>query len=189
MGHESEDTFIARMQNILRVANSLKEVTAVSNSSIHSPFRISHSPVAIGSINLPTPPPLLPSLLEAGLSHEIAVAASKVYQLRSDELRRHVQESILTACRKIAELPTVALASPSDTYIRSVVSSFTEVYLRRLEQWKGEVIQRIKQRPKTLSNAVLKNPRTFNYVSAPIARFQIVLTYLAGICSTIGAFF
>lgn len=188
MGFKSEDNITTHVQTILRYALALRDATGVSHQPTHT-LITSSSCAAIDSISLPSPPPLLPFLLEAGISHEVAAAASKVYQLRSDELRRHVQESIVTACRKIAGLPTVALASSADSYIRNVVSSFTEVYLRRLEQWKEEVIQRIKQAPKTLSNAVPKNPRTFNYVSAPIARFQIVLTYLAGICSTIGAFF
>lgn len=189
MGHALEDTIISRMQNILRVANRLKEVTAVSNSPTYSPLRTSRPPVTIDLINLPSPPPLLASLLEAGLTHEIAGAASEVYQLRSDELRRHVQESIMTACHKIAELPTVALASSADSCIRSVVSSFTQVYLHRLEQWKEEVIRRIKQAPKPLSNAVPRESRTFNHVSTSIVQSRLFLTHLAEICSIVGALF
>ena len=170
MGLKSEDSTTAHIQSILRFALALRDATDVSHQP--SPTAItSSSRAAIDSISLPNPPPLLPFLLDAGISYEIAAAASKLYQLRSDELRRHVQESIATACHKIAELPVVASASPPDSYIRNVVSSFTEVYLRRLAQWKEDVIQRIKQVPRT-PDVVPKSSRTFNHVSISIVQFS-----------------
>ena len=185
-----EDVFSARMQNILHIANRLKEVTTVSNSPSHPPIRTGQSSVAIDSIHLPSPRPLLPSLLEAGAGHEIAAAASKIYELRAEELRKYIQESIVTAGHKIAELPVVASASSPDLLIRKVVSSATEVYLQRLGQWKEEIVQRVKQASQSPVNTVPPtNSRTFNHVSIPITQLRPFPIYLAGICSTIGALF
>ena len=168
MGLKSEDSTTAQLQTILHFAHALRDAAGVSPQSTHSP--ITSDRAVIDSISMPNPPSLFPFLLEEGLSHEISIEASKVYKLRSEEFRLHVQESIITACQKIAELPAVALASSPDSLIRKVVAMFTEFYLRRLEQWKEEVIRRIKQAPKTPSKAVPRNSRTFNHVSVSIMR-------------------
>ncbi|KAN0100308.1 hypothetical protein V8E55_000292 [Tylopilus felleus] len=170
MGHETEDTFTARLENILRIANGLKELTAPSYPSHHSPFRTKHSPVVVDSINLPSPTPLLPSLLEAGASPEFAAAASKIYQLRAEDLRKIIQVSIVTASYKIAsELPVVASASSLDLLIGKVVSTATEVYRQRLGQWKEEIIERAKQASKSPAKAAAPgNARTFNHDYVPL---------------------
>lgn len=161
MGHESEDSIIARMQSILLIAHDLREATATSHPPSHSPLTTSDSSVIqIDSINLPTPQPLLPLLLEVGAAHEIATAASRMYRLRAEELRQHIQESIITVWHKIAELPRAASVPFSDHLMRKVVSTATELYLRRLELWK-ENVQRILQRSAT----PIKNSRAFNHVS------------------------
>lgn len=190
MGLKAEDSTTAQMQSILRFAHALRDAASVSSQSSHS-LSTSSLRAMVDSISLPNPPPLLPSLLEAGLSHEIAAGASKVYQLRSHELRRHVQESIVTACRKITDLPVAALASSPDSFIRNVVSIFTAVYLRRLEQWKEEIIQRMKQASKAPTDVTPKNSRTFNHVSVSsyVTQYKAILMYLVGIRSIVRALF
>ncbi|KAF8560027.1 hypothetical protein OG21DRAFT_1492445 [Imleria badia] len=169
MGHRSEDKITAPVQDILRIVHELKEATAVSHSlgSGHS-LITTNSPIMIDSINLPSPRPLSPSLLEAGVSHEISAAISKIYQLRAEELRRRIQESVVTTCRGLAELPVVALASSSDLLIRKVVFNFTEFYLRRLEQWKEEIIQDIKHAPETPTKAATSISPSFNHDYVPL---------------------
>lgn len=167
MGHDLQDTFTARMQNILRIAHGLREATATANSPTHSHFRTSGSDVVIDSINLPSPRPLLPSLLEAGAGHETAVAMSKVYQLRAEELRQYIQESITAACRTAAEFPAHTSALPPDLFTKRVTSIFMDVYSNRLKEWKEEIIQRIKQVSETSTKAASRNSRTFNQVSIP----------------------
>lgn len=164
MGHDLQDAFTARTQNILRIAHGLREATATSNPPT---FRTSHSGVVIDSINLPSPHPLLPSLLEAGAGHETAAAMSKIYQLRAEELRQCIQESITIACHKAAEFPAFTSALPPDLFTKKMTSIFMEVYAQRLEEWKEEFIQRIKQASKTAVKAPPRNSRTFNHVSAP----------------------
>lgn len=170
MGHESEDSTIARMQSILLIAHDLREATATFRPPSDSPTTTSDSSaIRIDSINLPTPQPLLPFLLEVGATHEIAAAASRVYQLRAGELRQHIRESIVTVWHKIAQLPRAVSVPSSDQLMRKVVSTATEVYLRRLEQWKEDV-QRVTQRSATPIKVAPKNSRAFNHVSVPIVR-------------------
>ncbi|KAF8445583.1 hypothetical protein L210DRAFT_928319 [Boletus edulis BED1] len=171
MGHKSEDRPSAPiLRDILRIVLELKEVTAFSHSLSHSSVSTGDSSVVVDSINLPSPRPLLPSLLEAGIDHGIAAEINKTYQHRAEELRSRIQESVATTCRGIAELPAVTLASSPDPLIRRVVFAFTELYLRRLEQWKDEIIQRIKQASTKSSNDMIapRNTRTFNYKYVPL---------------------
>ncbi|KAI9570247.1 hypothetical protein HD554DRAFT_2170419 [Boletus coccyginus] len=120
------------------------------------------------SIDLPSPHPLLPSLLDAGFNHEIAASVSEVYQLRAEELKRRMQKSIITACREITGLPVAALALSPDDFMRRLVSISTERYLRRLEQWKEQIIQRVNQVPRTPTKAASRNSRTFNQEYVPL---------------------
>lgn len=174
MGHESEDTIVTELQNILHIANRLKELTTLPNSPRHSAIRRTNhpGPVVTDSINLPSPPSLLSALLDAGAGHEIAAAAGKIYQLRAEELRQHIQQSVITAWHKIVELPVVAPASSPDLLIKKVVSTATEVYLQRLGQWKEDIVQRVKQAVRSPANMVVpKNARNFNSVSIPIIQW------------------
>lgn len=166
MSLKSDDAFTAHLQAILRIAHGLREVAAPALPPSHSPAIPSHTPAVIDSIRLPTPCPLLPSLLEAGVGHEIASAASRIYLQRAEELRHHIQESILATWDKIAELPVIAPALSPDLLIGKVVSTSTEVYLRRLAQWKEEIAQRVKQ----VSNAPPKAAQktAFNHVSESV---------------------
>ncbi|KAH0838013.1 hypothetical protein J3R83DRAFT_6253 [Lanmaoa asiatica] len=167
MGLRSEDAYITELQTALRIARALKDATGVFHQPSHSP--IPNDPrTLINSITLPSPHPLLPSLLEAGLSHEIGASISEAYKLRAEELRRRIHKSIVTACRELAELPVVALASPPDLLMRKVVLTSTELYLRRLEQWKEEIIQRIKQAQKPPINVTPRNSRNFNQEYVPL---------------------
>ena len=168
MSFKSEDAYTTELQTVLRIAHALRDATGVSHLNQQYLSPVAHCPHAlIDSINLPSPHPLLPSLLEAGFNHEIAVSISKAYQLRAKEFKRRIQESSATACREIAELPVVALASSPDALMRKFVFTFTELYTRRLKQWKEEIFQRIKRAPQTLTKAASKNSRTFNQVSIP----------------------
>jgi hypothetical protein len=164
MGNESKDTFVTRMQGILRIAHGLKEATAVSNSpGSRSSTRTSDSdlPVVIDLINLPSPRPLLPSLLEAGISSDLASVASQIYQRRAEQLKQRIQESITTACRTAAEFPSHTSALPADLFMKRVASIFTDVYLSRLREWNEEIIQRTKEASNTPTAAP---SRTFNQV-------------------------
>lgn len=190
MDHKSEDKTTAPIQDILRVVRDLKEVTAASYllGGDHS-FITTNSPIDLDSINLPSPRPLLPSLLEAGVSHEISAAISKIYHLHAEQLRRRIQDSVVTTCRGLAELPVVAFASSPDLLTRKVVFNFTEFYLRRIEQWKQEIIQRIKHTPETLTKTTTRISPTFNHVGASIVQSQIPLTCLTGLYSVVGTLF
>ena len=122
-------------------------------------------------INLPSPRPLLPSLLEAGFSREIATAASKLYQQRAEEFKRRTETTLIAAWQKIATL-SGASASSLDPLTRKDVSTFTEVYLRCLEEWKEEMVQLLRQSSKVPSKpAPPRNSRSFNHVSTPIYSF------------------
>lgn len=189
MGHESEDTFAAQMQNILVIANRLKEATATSNSPSHSDTGISDSPVVIDSINLPSPRPLLPTLLDAGISSEVASAASQIYQRRAEQLKQRIQESITAACRTAAEFPAHTSALPLDLFMKRVTTIFTDVYFGRLREWKEEIIQRIKQASQTPTKTASRNSRTFNQVSVPYIIQSQLLIYSTGIRSAIRALF
>ena len=166
MGHDSQE-FTARVQNILHIAHGLREATSASNSPSHFSFRTGDSLVVIDSINLPSPCPLLPSLLEAGTSSEVAFAVSQIYQRRAKQLKQGIQESITTACHKAAEFPTSTSSLPPDLLMKKLTSIFTELYIQRLEEWKEQTIQRIRQASKTPVNVAPRNSRTFNHVSAP----------------------
>lgn len=171
MGLRSEDAYASELQTILRIAHALRDAAGVSHSNQQSlaPIRTNRSLVAVDSINLPSPPPLLPSLLEAGAGHEISAAANKIYQLRADELRKNIQMSVVTASHKIAELPAVASALSPNLLIRKVVSTATQLYYQRLRHWKEDIIERVKQASKSPTNmATPRNARTFNHVSIPI---------------------
>jgi hypothetical protein len=158
------EAYTAQLQAILRIAHGLRELAAPALPPSHSPAAIpSHSPAVIDSIRLPSPCPLLPSLLEAGIGHEIASAASSIYLQHAEELRHHIQESILATWYKIAELPAIASALSPDLLIRKVVSTSAELYLRRLAQWKEEIARRVEQASSTPPKAAQKN--TFNHVS------------------------
>jgi hypothetical protein len=185
MGHDLQEC-TARVQNILHIAHGLREATAASNSPGQSSFRTSDSLVLIDSINLPSPCPLLPSLLEAGASSEVASAVSQIYQRRAKQLKQGIQESITTACHKAAEFPT---SLPPDLLVKKLSSIFTEVYIQRLEEWKEQTIQRIKQASMTPVNVAPRNTRTFNHVSAPSITRAYRLIRTAGIRSTAGALF
>lgn len=172
MGHKSEDRFItSSVQDILRIAHKMKEVTALSYSFSHSLIAPSDLTIEVDLVNLPSPRPLLPSLLEAGFGREIATEMSKTYQRRAEELRGRIQESVIATCRRIAGLPVVTLGTSPDLLVRKVVSTFTELYLRRLEQWKEEIVQRTRQASKSSAGMVApRNARTFNYVSLLITQ-------------------
>ncbi|KAF8445584.1 hypothetical protein L210DRAFT_3527993 [Boletus edulis BED1] len=165
MGFNSEDAYTTELQTVLRIAHALRNAAGVSH--LLSPITNSLGTV-INSINLPSPRPLSPSLLEAGFNHEMAASISKAYQLRAEELRRRIQESIATACREIAELPAAALASSPDGLMRKLVLTLTELYLRRLEKWEEEITQRIKRAPKAPVKVSSKNSRTFNQECVPL---------------------
>lgn len=167
MGHDSQD-FATRMQNILRVAHELRGATAAFDSVSHSPCRTSDSPVVIDSINLPSPRPLLLSLLEAGVSSEIASAASQIYLRRAEQLKQRIQESITTTCCKAAELPAFTSTLPPDLLMKKVTSIFTEVYVQRLEQWKEDSTRCIERASKKPVKGATSNSRTFNHVSVSI---------------------
>ena len=140
--------------------------------------------------NLPSPQPLLPSLLEAGVTSEIASAASQIYQRRIEALKQHIQESIATTCCEAAESPVLRHVSPPDLLTMKVMSIFTNIYFRRLEEWKEEIVQRVMQASKLpTSTAAPRNGRTFNHVGTPTTQMRLLLIYLAGIRSTIGALF
>ena len=162
MGLESDDAYAAQLQAILHIAHGLRDVAAVP---LQPP---SHSPAVIDSIRLPTPSPLLSSLLEAGVGHEIASTASRIYLLRAEELRQHIQESIFATWNNIAELPDIAPALSLDLFIRKVVSASTELYIRRLEQWKKEIALHVEQTSNVPPKATPKNP--FNHVSKSIVQ-------------------
>lgn len=122
----------------------------------------------IDMIDLPSPRPLLPSLLEAGFSHEIATAASKLYQQRAEEFKRRTEMTLIALWQKMATLPD-ASASSLDPLTRKDGLSFTEVYLRCLEEWKEEMVQLLKQGQKIPSKAPSpRSSRSFNHVSACI---------------------
>ena len=174
MGLQPEDPYTAELRTVLRTARALRDAAEGFHPPGHSPIT-SNPHSMISSINLPCPHPLLPSLLEAGFSRQIAASVSEAYQLRAEELRRRIQESIATTCREIAELPVVPLASSSDVLVTKLVATFTELYLRRLEQWKEDIIQRIKQTPKMPTKAASRNFRTFNQVSVPVIRSYFFL--------------
>lgn len=167
MGHKLEDGFItSSVQDILRIVHEMKEATTLSRSSSHSLIAPSDLSIEIDLINLPSPCPLLPSLLEAGFGRGIAAEISKTYQRCAEELRGRIQESVIATCRGIAGLPVVTLGSSPDLLVRKVVSTFTELYLRRLEQWKGEIVRRNMQASRSSTGMVApRNARTFNYVS------------------------
>lgn len=166
MGHNLQE-FTVQVQNILRIAHDSREATAASNSPSHSSFRTNDSLVVIDSINLPSPSPLLPSLLEAGASSEVASAVSQIYQRRAKQLKQAIQKSITTACHKAAEFPTFTSSLPPDLLMKKLSSIFTEVYIQRLEEWKEQSIQRFKQASKAPVNVTPRNSHTFNHVSAP----------------------
>ena len=168
MNLKSEDAYTTQLQAILRIAQGLREVAAPALPPSHSPAIPSHSPIIIDSITLPSPCPLLPTLLEAGVGHEIASAASRIYLQRAEELRHHIQESILATWHKIAELPVIVPALSPDLLIRKVVSTSTDVYLRRLAQWKEEIARRVEQASNTPPKAAQKN--AFNHVSESIVQ-------------------
>lgn len=127
-----------------------------------------HPSAMIDLIDLPSPRPLLPSLLEAGFSHEIATTASKLYQQRAEELKRRTETMLIAAWQRIASLPGTS-ASPLNPLTRKEVSTFTEVYLRCLEEWKEEMVQLLRQVPEAPSKAApTRTFRSFNYVSTSI---------------------
>lgn len=156
-----KDAAIAQVQSILRIANDLKEATA-SYSSCHQNVTIPLP--TVDSISLPSPPPLLPSLLEAGISHEIATSANSIYQQRAEEFKQHIERTVTATCLKMAPFPGVSVSSP-DALMSKVVSTFTEIYLRRLGIWREEIVQRVKQVPKTPTKATSKSSRCFNHVT------------------------
>lgn len=163
MGLKSED-YTAQLQAILRIAHGIREVAAVSLPPNYSPSVPSHEPAVIDSIRLPSPRPLLPSLLEAGISSEVASAACQIYQRRSEQLKQRIQESIATACRTVAEFPAHT-SLPPDLFMKRVTSIFADVYFSRLREWKEEIIQRIKHASEIPAKEVLRDSRTFNQVS------------------------
>lgn len=121
----------------------------------------------IDLISLPNPRPLLPSLLEAGFSHENATVASQLYQQRAEEFKRRTETTLIAAWQKMATLPG-ASASSLAPLTRREFSTFTEVYLRCLEEWKEEMVQFLKQAPKVPSKAAPpRNSCSFNHVSTP----------------------
>lgn len=188
MGLNSEDAYTAELQTVLRIAHALRDATAISCPPSHY-LTTSTPTIVLDPISLPTPQPLLPSLLEAGIGFEIASAASQIYQRRAEQFKQHIQESVAATCRKTAESPVLAHASPPDLLMKRVVSIFTDVYFRRLEEWKQEIIQRIKQASELPTKATPRNSRTFNQVSLPNIRSQLLLVCSIGIRSTIGALF
>ena len=118
-------------------------------------------------INLPSPRPLLPSLLEAGFAHEIAIAASKLYQQRAEEFKRRTEMTFIAAWQKIAALSGVSTSS-LDPLTRKDLSAFTEVYHRYLEEWKDEMVQLLRQASKIPSKAAPpRNSHSFNHVCIP----------------------
>ena len=169
MDHNSNNVAVAHVQSILRIANQLKEATA-SFSSSHQTINSSNSLTIADSISLPSPHPLLPPLLEAGVDHEIATAADKIYQRHAEEFKQHIEQTITTACLTMAPSAGASVSSP-DPLVNKVVSTFTEIYLRRLALWREEVIQRVKQAPKTPTKTAPKSSRSFNQVNAPIILF------------------
>lgn len=141
----------------------------------------------IDLIDLPSPQPLLPSLLDAGFSHDIATTASQLYQQRAEEFKRRTETTLIAAWHKMATLPG-ASASSLDPLTRKDVSNFTQVYLRCLEEWKEEMVQLLKRASsKAPSKAGLpRNSRSFNHVGTLIdgcTSFE----KLAGVFATIGA--
>ena len=174
MDHHMDNIVVAQVQSILRIANDLKEVTA-SYSSCRQTFATRDTLPVVDSISLPSPRPLLPSLLEAGVSHEIATAANKIYQERAEEFRRYIEQTITTACLKMAPSPGASASSP-DSLTSKLVSTFTEIYLRRLGLWREEIVQRVIQAPKTPTKIAPKNPRSFNHVNTLIILLLFLLT-------------
>lgn len=166
MNHDPDNAVIAQVKSILRIANDLKEATA-SHSPCRQTFTTRDSLPVVDSINLPSPRPLLPSLLETGISHEIATAANKIYQQRAEEFKQHIERSVATACLKMAPYPGASVSSP-DPLTSKLLSTFTELYIRRLGLWREEIIQRVKQAPKTPTKTAPKNSRSFNHVNKSI---------------------
>ena len=164
MGLKSED-YTAQLQAILRIAHDIREVAAVSLPPSYSPSVPSHEPAVIDSIRLPSPRPLFPSLVETGISSEVASTASQIYQRRAEQLKQRIEESIATACRTAAEFPAHTSTLSPNLFTRKVTSIFTDVYLSRLREWKEEIIQRIKQASETTVKEVSKDSRAFNQVS------------------------
>ena len=168
MDLKSEDPYTTELQTVLRIAHALRETTAISCPPGHSSFIAGNSTAVIDSIHLPSPQPILPSLLGSGIASEVASTASQIYQRRAEELKQHIQESITATCRKAIESPALAHVSPPDLLMKKVMSILTDVYFRRLEEWKEEIIQRIKQASELPPKAAPRNSRTFNQVSVPI---------------------
>ncbi|KAF8560024.1 hypothetical protein OG21DRAFT_1492442 [Imleria badia] len=122
----------------------------------------------IDLLKLPSPRPLLPSLLEAGFSHEIASAASKLYQQRAEQFKRRTEAMLIAAWQKIATLPGASTSS-LDPLTGKDLSTFTEVYLRCLEEWKEEMVQLLRQASKVPSKAAPpKNSHSFNHEYLPL---------------------
>ncbi|KIJ08121.1 hypothetical protein PAXINDRAFT_18716 [Paxillus involutus ATCC 200175] len=164
MGLNSDEKSITQIQAILRIAHGLREASA-GLSKPHDSTSIS-SP-AIIDINLPKPWPLLSSLLDTGVSHELASAANNVYQSRAEELRQHTHKSIAAACHKIAQVPH-ASASPPEVLASKVVSTFTRAYVRRLEHWREEIALFVNQASKPPVKTTSKNSRAFHHEYVPL---------------------
>lgn len=163
MGCELQDAFSTRVQGILHIARGLKEVTAILGGEFATN---NNSLSVIDSINLPSPPPLLPSLLEAGINSNSASAISQAYQQRAEQFKQRIQQSIDAACRTAAEFPARPSALAHDLFMKRATSFFADVYLSRLKESREQIIQRAKQVSETTIRATSSNSRTFNQVSA-----------------------
>lgn len=121
----------------------------------------------IDLIDLPNPQPLLPSLLQAGFSHGIATAASRLYQQRAEEFKRRTELILVAAWQKMATLPRTSVSS-LDPLTRKDVSNFTEVYVRYLEEWKEEMIQLLERASLKAPPKAATSRNSFNYVGTLI---------------------
>ena len=141
----------------------------------------------IDPIDLPSPQPLLPSLLKAGFSHEIASTASQLYQQRAEEFKRRTETTLIGAWHKMATLPGASV-SLLDPLTRKDVSNFTQVYLRCLDEWREEMVQLLKQASLNAPSKAgpPRNSRSFNHVGTLIDGC-ICSEKLAGVFATIGA--
>lgn len=170
MDHDSTKATVAQVQSILRIANNLKEATA-SYSSRHQTLAAKNILPIADSFTLPSPRSLLPSLLDAGISHEIATAANRIYQQRTEEFKQHIEQTVTAAC-----LGMPPSGSSPDLLMSKVFATFTEIYLRRLAMWREEIVQRVKQAPKVATKVASKNSRSFNHVNPVIILLRPILT-------------
>ncbi|KAJ6621171.1 hypothetical protein B0H10DRAFT_1945545 [Mycena sp. CBHHK59/15] len=122
------------LRRMLQTANAIKELCPIASSPIIANFL----PPPQAPIVLPPAPSILPKLLDLGLDVPLAENLSRVYFLRTQDLRSLGQRTLRGVCDNLAIGPSYSIPLPD--VLNRVIAAHTKNYMRTIRNLEERAI-------------------------------------------------